>query len=179
MTFGCGPRASSTGDFCESEDGVGVIELRQACRRGPLLEFIDSAPTDPDRIQRIHQRVAIAVTNLADCGLKDASDGLEKIMSGKYSAILRAAAAGLGRSRNKELVSRLSRPLLKSSYRDIKEDGALNLGRWGDKDAQEFLDKIVANPSEPPVLRAIACWYSLKAQGRTAQAVRELAKEVK
>ena len=59
------------------------------------------------------------------------------------------------------------------------EDGALNLGRWGDKDASKVMDQIVASPSESPVLRAMACWYSLKIQGRTKEAARELAKMVK
>jgi hypothetical protein len=145
----------------------------------PLLEFIDSVPTDPERMRPVHQLAAVAVTWLADCELKEAAAGLERIMSGKHSAILRAAAAGLGKSRNKELVCRLSRPLLQSAYRDLKEDAALNLGRWGDKDAMEFLDKIVADPSELPVLKALACWYSLKAQGRTMEAAKELAKDVK
>ena len=145
----------------------------------PLLEFIDSAPTDPEEMLPIHRRAAAAVTWLADSDLKEATDGLEKIMSGKYTAILRAAAVGLGKSKNKECACRLSRPLLQSPYRDIKEDGALNLGRWGDKDALTVLDQIVANPADMPVLRAMACWYSLRIQGRTKEAAKELAKVVK
>jgi hypothetical protein len=145
----------------------------------PLLEFINSVPTDPEEMKQIHRRAAAAVTWLADSDLKEASDGLEKIMSGKYSAILRAAAAGLGKSRNRQCVCRLSRPLLQSPYRDMKEDGALNLARWGDKDASAVMDEIIASPAEMPVLRAMACWYSLKIQGRTAEAAKELARSAK
>jgi HEAT repeat protein len=145
----------------------------------PLLEFIDSAPTDPEEMLPIHRRTAAAVTWLADSDLKEATDGLEKVMSGKYSAILRAAAVGLGKSKNRQCALRLSRPLLQSPYRDMMEDGALNLGRWGDKDASAVLDKIVANPADMPVLRAMACWYSLRIQGRTKDAAKELAKVVK
>ncbi len=145
----------------------------------PLLEFIDSVPTDPEEMKMIHRRAAAAVTWLADSELKEADDGLDKIMSGKYSAILRASAVGLGKSRNRQTCLRLSRPLLASPYRDMMEDGALNLGRWGDKDATKVMDQIVANPTELPVLRAMACWYSLRIQGRTKEAARELAKMVK
>jgi len=145
----------------------------------PLLEFIQSVPTDPEEMKQIHRRAAAAVTWLADSDLKEASVGLEKIMSGKYSAILRAAAAGLGKSRNRQCVCRLSRPLLQSPYRDMKEDGALNLARWGDKDATAIMDEIIASPAELPVLRAMACWYSLKIQGRSGEAAKELAKNAK
>lgn len=145
----------------------------------PLLEFVESVPADPEQMRMIHRRAAAAVTWLADCDLKEASAGLEKIMSGKYSAILRASAAGLGKSRNKQVACRLSRPLLQSPYRDMKEDGALNLARWGDKDGSTIMDEIIANPAEMPVLRAMACWYSLKIQGRTRDAAKELAKDVK
>ena len=145
----------------------------------PLLEFIDSVPTDPEEMQRIHRRVAVAVTWLADSDLKEASDGLDKVMAGKYSAILRASAVGLGKSRNRACSLRLSRPLLASPYRDLMEDGALNLARWGDKDATKVMDQIIASPTELPVLRAMACWYSLRIQGRTAEAAKELAKDVK
>jgi phage terminase Nu1 subunit (DNA packaging protein) len=145
----------------------------------PLLEFIDSVPTDPEDMRQIHRRAAAAVTWLADSDLKEANAGLDKIMAEKYSAILRAAAAGLGKSRNRQCACRLSRPLLQSPYRDMKEDGALNLARWGEKDATAVMDDIIANPSEMPVLRAMACWYSLKIQGRAGQAAKELAKAVK
>ncbi len=145
----------------------------------PLVEFINSVPTDPEDMQQVHHRAALCVTWLADSELPEAAAGLEKIVGGRYSAIVRAAAAGLGKSRNRECCCRLSRPMLGSVYHDLMVDGALNLGRWGEKDAAKALGQAAASPTEMPVLKALACWYSLRIQGRGKSAAAELVKVAK
>lgn len=144
-----------------------------------LLKFVNSVPTNPDNMMRIHHRAAAAVKILADSGDPQARQGLAQIMAQPYDAVVRATVTGLGKSTNQATVCDLSRPLLKSPYRDLRVDAAMNLGRFGDKDAMATLEEAAAGAAQSPLLRAIACWYCIKISGQGKTAAAELAKLVK
>ena len=144
-----------------------------------LLAFVESVPRDEARMTREHIQAAMAVKWLAELASPRAVEGLKKLAAGRYDAVLRLTATGLYKSDNLALASELAAPLLASAYPDIQQDAALTLGRNGDKRATAMLEAIVADSNSNPALQTSAAWYLLKIQGKTAQAVQELARQVK
>jgi len=144
-----------------------------------LLAYIRSVKTGASQMQPEHIAAARAATLLADLGSRGAMAGLREILAGRHSAIKRAAAAGLLRTKN-VAACELARPLLKSPYEELAIDAALTLGRFGVGDATEYLTGIISRPGKrSPLLRAQAGWYLLKIAGRGKDAAAALAKTVK
>jgi len=144
-----------------------------------FLTFIASVSRDESFMKREHISAALMVKWLAELGSPKAVEGLKKLVTGRYDAVLRVTSTGLYKAEPSALVCDLAGPLLKSAYPDIQQDAALTLGRNGDKRATEFLTEIVTDKNKNPALQAAAAWYLLRVQGKTTQAVTELAKQVK
>lgn len=145
-----------------------------------LLAFIESVSTDVERMQPEHFRAAQAARVLTDLGTPRAIEGLSGILSGRYNAVVRAAAAGVSKSRNAQAACLLAKPLLKRPYQELSSGATLTLGRFGDKSAVKPLNALIQDARhQPPPLVALACWYSLKLQGQSKQAAAELAAKVK
>ena len=116
---------------------------------------------------------------LVELGSPAAIDGMKKVVTGPYDAMLRMSATGLYKSDNSSLACQLALPLLKSPYGDVRQDAALTLGRGADARGQKVLEEILANANNSAPLRAAAAWYLLRIQHKTADAAKELAKGIK
>jgi len=144
-----------------------------------LLDCIRSARPDAARMTAEHYRLARAATILTDLGTPEAVGGLRRILAGRYSATVRATAAGLLRAKN-PVACDLARPLLRSPYDELASDAALVLGSFGDADARKKLEEFIARPERHPTpLLALSSWYLLKIEGRSRAAAAELAGRIK
>ncbi len=149
------------------------------CYAPALLMMIAAVPEDITDMKIEHYRAALAATCLADIGGDAALAGLKKCLDGKYTAGVRVTAVGLLKSDNPAIAD-LARPFLKSPYDELAVDAGLILGRFGDRDAKAVLTDIAAKPDKHAiVLLARANWYLLKIAGKSKEAARELAKEIK
>ena len=145
----------------------------------PLLKFIESVEPDTDRMTHQHLLAAQATTLLADIGTPRALAGLAKIMSGRYSAITRAAAAGLMRSKNKA-VAPIARKLLSNPYPELATYGALTLGHFADPAAKDHFNNIIKRQSGHTAAEiTLSCWYLLKINKQSAQSAKQLAQLIK
>ena len=144
-----------------------------------LLKFIESVPRNENLMGREHIQAALAVKWLVELGSPQAVEGLKKLVSGRYDAVLRLTSTGLYKADPSALACELAAPLLKNAYPDIQQDAALTLGRNGDKRAAAPLAEIVGDKNRHPALQTAAAWHLLRVQGKTTQAVAELAKQVK
>jgi hypothetical protein len=143
-----------------------------------LVKLVTSVDPSLLNMSEDHIRAARAVTLLVDYGSPQAMEAVRSILSGKYSAITRAAAAGLLRSQN-HAACELARPLLKSPYEEIMTDAMLVLGRFGDSEALPSLEHILHSvKGEPVPLATLVCWYTLKTQRQSASAAKELARGI-
>lgn len=146
---------------------------------GGLAQVIESVHTDPQEIRQEHYLAAKAATILADCQSAKAVAELKRLLAGKYTAITRAVATGLLRTKNPAACD-LLRPLLDSPYSELATDAALLLGRFGDKEALPALKAIAAAPDRhPTLLLVLANWYILKIDGRSKAAAEGLARTVR
>ncbi|MCK4601527.1 MAG: hypothetical protein KAU28_03620, partial [Phycisphaerae bacterium] len=144
-----------------------------------LLNYIRSVSAKTRQMQKEHFLAASAATLLADLGTPEAMAGLKDILGGPDSAIVRAVAAGLLRTKNCDACV-LARPLLKSPYEELATDAALILGRFGDPGAAIHLRDILNNHRRHrPALAALASWYLLKISGKSADTAKVLADQIK
>jgi HEAT repeat protein len=144
-----------------------------------LLRYIRSVRPNPKRMEAEHVNAAQAATLLADAGTPAAMDGLKNILSGRYDAIVRSAAAGLLKTKNRSACE-LARPLLKSPYNELVVDAGLTLGHFGDPGASEYLSHVLARPKDHRAeLVTLASWYLLKIAGQTKQTAEALAAAVR
>ena len=144
-----------------------------------LLDLIRGVDGQTSAMGPRHIRAANAATILTELGTPAAINGLKKILAGRYGAVTRAVAAGLLRSKSRTARD-LARPLLKSPYQELAVDAALILGRFADAGARSQLSQIVRrSASHRPAVVAMASWYLLKIAGRTDEAGRKLAKQIK
>ena len=145
----------------------------------PLLAIIESLPKGGRRIGAEHYRAARAATLLGDLGTPEALEGLRRLLSEDYSTRVRAVAAGLLKTGNRE-AAQLLRPLLTSPYEELHADAMLALGRFGDPKALEAMREVIAHPDRhQPALVALSSWRVLKAAGTAEAAARSLAPLVK
>lgn len=144
-----------------------------------LLLVIQSVSQDPQDIKKEHLRAARAATLLADMPSPKALDAVKMLLRGKYSAVTRVMATGLLRSSNKDVCD-LARPLLKSPYEELATDAGLLLGKFGDKDAKDFLESVTNNADKhSTLLLTMAYWYRIKIAGQGKAAAQALVKAVK
>jgi len=144
----------------------------------PLLDYVRSVPPQPREMQAEHYRAARAATILADMGAPAALAGLREILTGEYSAVVRAAAAGFLKSDNPATCD-LVRPLLKSPYDELHSDAMLVLGHFGDASAIEPLRKFLSRTKgRSPAMIALVSWYYLKTQRLTRRTAQKLAESV-
>lgn len=144
-----------------------------------LLEYVRSVDPEAHTMRGEHVLAARTATLLADIGTPEAMAGMKEILTGRYGALMRVAAAGLMRSRNKA-VCELIRPLLDSPYPELVTDAALTLGGFGDPAVADALRRIVANPTRyPPPLAVLAAWRLLKIAGEVRSAARAIAGEIR
>ena len=140
-----------------------------------LLQYVRSVKADALQMTTEHIRAAGAVILLADLGTPEAMQGLKAILSERYNCRVRAAAAGLVKTKN-QAACELAQPLLKSPYEELYTDAALTLGRFGQAAAKEHLVAIIRRPDRhPQAMVAQASWYLLKIAGKANQAAEELA----
>jgi len=145
----------------------------------PLVKFIESVEPDTDRMTHQHLLAAQATTLLSDIGTPQALAGVAKILSGRYSAITRSAAAGLMRSKNKA-VAPIARKLLGNPYPELATYGALTLGHFADPAATDHFNNIIKRQSGHTAAEVtLSCWYLLKINKQSAQSARQLAKLIK
>ena len=143
-----------------------------------LLQCIRSVKASPT-MGIEHRRAAMAATLLADLGSPEAMAGLKAMLAERFSSTVRAAAAGLLRTKNRAACE-LASPLLKSPYQELVTDAALTLGRFGDSAAAEQLGAIVLEPKRhSPVIVTLASWYLLKVSGQARRAAGQLAASLK
>jgi len=145
----------------------------------PLLGYIESLPADSAEMRIEHIRAAQAATLLADMGTPQAMTALQNLLNQRYNATVRAVAAGLMKSNNKEICD-LMRPLLDSPYSELATDAAVALARFGDKTAMEKLSEIVTRAEyyDPPIV-AMACWYLIKMKQDGRAAADKIAEQIK
>jgi len=145
---------------------------------GPLGAWLQSVPKQARRMTPTHQRGAHTATFLADLGTPAAHAALRQALGGPYSGVVRATATGLLRTTNRDVCD-LAAPLLGSPYRELALDAALTLGRFGDARARAALQAVVAAPGRhaKPIV-ALAAWYVLKIDRRSAAAADALARRV-
>ena len=144
-----------------------------------LLAVIKACPEDSTSMTAEHFRAAQAASLLLDIGTAEALAGVKDIISQRYSNRVRAAAAGLLRTKNKAACE-IARPLLQSPYDELVSDAALVLGKNGDSAANDYFATVLAKAkSRPAPLVAMACWYLLKTDGLLQPAVAEMVKQVK
>jgi len=144
-----------------------------------LLAFIESVSRNENRMSREHIAAALAVKWLAELGSPQAVEGVKTLVAGRYDAVLRLTATGLGKADPSARVCDLAAPLLKNAYPEIQQEAAMTLGRHGDKRAAAVLTDIVTDPNIDPRQQTRAAWYLLRVQDKTIPAVAELAKQVK
>jgi len=144
-----------------------------------LLAFVESVSRNETRMTREHIVAALAVTWLVELGSPRATEGVKKLVAGRYDAVLRLTAAGLSKAQPSARACDLAAPLLKNPYPDVQQEAAMTLGRHGDKRATTVLSDLVTDPNTDPRQQARAAWNLLRIQGKTAQTVEELAKQVK
>ena len=145
----------------------------------PLLEYIQSAPTNAGDMIARHIRAARAATALGNLGTSQAGAGMRKILAGRYDAVVRSAAAGLMHCDNPD-VCQWMRPLLASPYEELATDAALTLGRFGESAAEDHLRRIVATADrQRPVTAALAAWYLLKMSDQARSTAKVLADQIK
>jgi len=144
-----------------------------------LLSFIKSYKLTSDQIRPEHYQLATASTILADLGTTEAMAGLKMLLAGRYSANVRAVAAGLLRSKNKG-VCELASGILDSPYSELSSDAALVLCSFGDVAGVPKL-RALAFQSDKQVtsVQTMACWYLLKTAGRSKLAAAKLAAQVR
>jgi HEAT repeat protein len=144
-----------------------------------LLTFIGSVSRNETRMTREHIAAALAVTWLVDLGSPQAVEGVKKLVAGRYDAVLRLTAAGLSKAQPSARACDLAAPLLRSPFPEVQQEAAMTLGRNGDKRATAVLTELVVDPNTDPRQQARAAWHLLRVQGKTTQAVAELAKQVR
>jgi len=144
-----------------------------------LLKFVQSVSRDETSMKPEHIQAALAIKLLVELNSERSLAGVKKITTGPYDALLRMTATGLYKCDNLPAACELAAPLLKSVYEDVRQDAALTLGRNGDRRAMAELTNIVSNAQDKPALLAVASWYLLKTQGKSADAAKELAKTIK
>ena len=145
----------------------------------PLAEYIRSVPPDVVKMGPQHVLAAQAATWLLDLGTPAATAAMQKILSGRYSAVTRAAAAGLLRSKNKKVCA-LARGLIKSPYPELSSDAALALGHFADPAAEGYFRRIIMRETGHRTEElALASWYLLKIHKQTKTAAAELARQIK
>ena len=145
----------------------------------PILKYLNSAEPNPRRMTGENDRLAAAAELLGNLGTPNAMKGLWDILSGADTTIKKLTTGALYRSNN-TAVCDLVRPLLKSAFSDLKTYAALLLAKNGDRDAIGALLDIQKNSSthQADVL-ILANWYLLKLAGKTAPAVKKMAKSIK
>jgi hypothetical protein len=144
-----------------------------------LLAILRGVDPRPRRMQKEHYLAAGAASRLLALGTPSALAGLRSVLSGKTSAITRAAAAGLLRAKN-PAACELARPLLKSPYGELANDAALALGHFADPGARGRLREVLANRKRySPALVVLASWYLLKIDRQTKAAATRLAGLIK
>jgi len=144
-----------------------------------LLEYIRRVEPHPRRPGVEHRLAAGAAGVLADLGTREALMGLEQLLSGRFSARLRAVTAGLLESQNVACCE-LVRPLLTSPYENLSTNAALVLGYFADPSAKERLARVVRdNRAGDPSLAALASWYLLKIDGREESVARSVAARIR
>jgi len=144
-----------------------------------LLGYIRSTRTDSSQMYPEHLQAAKAATFLADFGTPEALAGLKEILAGRYTPVLRATAAGIRHTNNRQ-AAELLRPLLDRPYAELQEDAALALGKNRAPSAAGLLAELLNNPERHSLLtNASAAWCLLKINGDAARVAAELAKKIK
>lgn len=144
-----------------------------------VLRYIASVDADAVRLGPQHRLAARLAAWLVDLGTPRAMAGIRKILTGRYSAVTRAAAAGVLGAKNKR-ACQLARGLLKSPYQELASDAALTLGHFGDPAAEEYFRRILSREGGYSINEmTVASWYLLKIHKRSKTAAEELAASVK
>ncbi|MCP4375454.1 MAG: HEAT repeat domain-containing protein [bacterium] len=162
-----------------AEEDIKKLGVKASFYIPGLLKYINSVEPETNRMAQEHMLAAQASTLLANLGTPEALDGIDKILSRRYSAITRSAAAGLLRTKNKSICP-IARKLLKNPYPELVTDAALTLGHFADPAATEYFSRIIANEAGRPVAEVtLASWYLLKIKKQSKEAAKQLAATIK